>query len=93
MANLYQDELTIPNFYKYSEDFGKPEEIANRIAKSTTVYVGNLKSTTKEEQIYDIFKACGDIKRVILGMFEKTIHFVFLALYSAKIHIIIGSIT
>lgn len=71
MAHLYEEELTIPNFYKYNEDFGKPEEIKQRIDKSTTVYVGNLKPTTKEEQIYEMFKSCGEIRRVILGMFDN----------------------
>lgn len=41
---------------------------------SSTLYVGNLSFQTREEQIYELFGKCGDIKRVIVGLdkFNKT---------------------
>ena len=38
------------------------------LEKSTTLYVGNLSFYTKEEQIYELFMMCGDVKRVIMGL-------------------------
>ncbi|XP_014279473.1 nuclear cap-binding protein subunit 2 [Halyomorpha halys] len=35
---------------------------------STTLYVGNLSFYTTEEQIYELFSKCGDIKRIIMGL-------------------------
>merc|ERR1712165_294244 len=41
---------------------------------STTMYVGNLSFFTTEEQLYELFGMCGDVKRVIMGLdkFKKT---------------------
>ncbi|KAK9892048.1 hypothetical protein WA026_018247 [Henosepilachna vigintioctopunctata] len=41
---------------------------------STTLYVGNLSFYTTENQIYDLFARCGDIKRIIMGLdkFKRT---------------------
>ncbi|CAK8698001.1 nuclear cap-binding protein subunit 2-like [Clavelina lepadiformis] len=41
---------------------------------STTLYVGNLSYFTTEEQIYELFSKCGDLKRVVMGLdkFKKT---------------------
>ncbi|XP_023013851.2 nuclear cap-binding protein subunit 2-like [Leptinotarsa decemlineata] len=40
---------------------------------STTMYVGNLSYYTTEEQIYELFSMCGDIKRIVMGLdkYEK----------------------
>jgi nuclear cap-binding protein subunit 2 len=35
---------------------------------SATLYVGNLSFYTTEEQIYELFSKCGDIKRIIMGL-------------------------
>lgn len=44
------------------------------LRKSTTVYVGNLSFYTSEDQIYEIFSKCGDIRRIIMGLdkFQST---------------------
>ncbi len=44
------------------------------LKKSSTLYVGNLSFQTREEQIYELFGKCGDIKKVIIGLdkFHKT---------------------
>ncbi|KAG8225438.1 hypothetical protein J437_LFUL004438 [Ladona fulva] len=41
---------------------------------STTLYVGNLSFYTTEEQIYELFSKCGDVKRIIMGLdkYKKT---------------------
>ncbi|KAI7830670.1 hypothetical protein BC939DRAFT_392524, partial [Gamsiella multidivaricata] len=38
------------------------------LANSTTLYVGNLSFYTTEEQIYELFSKCGEIKRIIMGL-------------------------
>ncbi len=40
--------------------------------KSTTLYIGNLSFYTTEEQIYELFSKCGEIKRVIMGLDRNT---------------------
>ncbi|KAI9103231.1 hypothetical protein DFS34DRAFT_576918 [Phlyctochytrium arcticum] len=44
------------------------------ISSSATLYIGNLSFFTTEEQIYELFSKCGDIKRIIMGLdrFKKT---------------------
>lgn len=44
------------------------------LANSTTLYVGNLSFFTTEEQVYELFSKCGEIKRLIMGLdrFNKT---------------------
>ncbi|XP_022919097.1 nuclear cap-binding protein subunit 2 [Onthophagus taurus] len=41
---------------------------------STTLYVGNLSFFTTEEQLYELFSRCGDIRRIIMGLdkYKKT---------------------
>ena len=38
------------------------------LARSTTLYVGNLSFYTTEEQIYALFSMCGEIKRIVMGL-------------------------
>uniref|UniRef100_A0A0A9WJM4 Nuclear cap-binding protein subunit 2 n=1 Tax=Lygus hesperus TaxID=30085 RepID=A0A0A9WJM4_LYGHE len=44
------------------------------LSVSATIYVGNLSFYTTEEQIYELFSKCGDIKRIIMGLdkYKKT---------------------
>ena len=52
---------------------------------STTLYVGNLSFYTTEEQLYELFGKCGDVKRIIMGLdkFKRTpCGFVFVEYYS-----------
>ncbi|KAG2501250.1 hypothetical protein HYH03_001057 [Edaphochlamys debaryana] len=38
------------------------------LLSSTTVYIGNLAFTTREEQLYDVFGRVGHIKRIVMGL-------------------------
>ncbi|KAI5480540.1 nuclear cap-binding protein subunit 2 [Pseudohyphozyma bogoriensis] len=42
------------------------------LAKSATVYVGNLSFYTSEEQIFELFSRVGDVKRIIMGLDRNT---------------------
>ena len=50
------------------------EEYTEKLKASTTLYVGNLSFYCTENQIYELFSMCGDVKRVIMGLdrVEKT---------------------
>lgn len=50
------------------------DKVEDDIHKSTTLYVGNLSFFTTEEQIYELFSRCGEIKRIIMGLdkFKRT---------------------
>ncbi|KAJ1337680.1 nuclear cap-binding protein subunit 2 [Microdochium nivale] len=52
-----------------------PEEAPEDPLKdATTLYVGNLSFYTTEEQVYELFSKCGEIKRLIMGLdrYNKT---------------------
>ena len=51
---------------------GDHDSLKNELARSTTVYVGNLSFYTTEEQIYELFRKCGELKRIIMGLNSKT---------------------
>ncbi|KAM0666425.1 hypothetical protein ACQRIT_005185 [Beauveria bassiana] len=53
-----------------SESQSQPDPLAD----ATTLYVGNLSFYTTEEQVYELFSKCGEIKRLIMGLdrFSKT---------------------
>jgi len=44
------------------------------LCDSTTLYVGNMSFYTTEEQIYELFGKCGEVKRVVMGLdkFKRT---------------------
>ncbi|OTB06875.1 hypothetical protein M426DRAFT_318590 [Hypoxylon sp. CI-4A] len=44
------------------------------LRNATTLYVGNLSFYTTEEQVYELFSKCGEIKRLVMGLdrFHKT---------------------
>ncbi|KKF95672.1 Nuclear cap-binding protein subunit 2 [Ceratocystis fimbriata CBS 114723] len=52
----------------------RAEPTEDPLANSTTLYVGNLSFYTTEEQVYELFSKCGEIKRIIMGLdrFTKT---------------------
>ena len=60
-TSQYRDKL----FHKYYESSDDQERA---LATSTTLYVGNLSFYTTEEQIFDLFSKCGEIKRIIMGL-------------------------
>ncbi|KAI8498785.1 PREDICTED: nuclear cap-binding protein subunit 2-like [Branchiostoma belcheri] len=47
---------------------GSRTDQERHLLESTTLYVGNLSFYTTEEQIYELFGKCGDIKRIIMGL-------------------------
>ncbi|EFJ52515.1 hypothetical protein VOLCADRAFT_79141 [Volvox carteri f. nagariensis] len=47
---------------------GSETDWENALATSTTIYVGNLAFTTREEQLYDVFGRVGHIKRIVMGL-------------------------
>lgn len=47
---------------------GSRDEQERILISSCTLYVGNLSFFTTEEQIYELFSKCGDIKSVIVGL-------------------------
>ncbi|EXM31069.1 hypothetical protein V3481_013532 [Fusarium oxysporum f. sp. vasinfectum] len=57
------------------DDHDQPSEPqADPLASATTLYVGNLSFYTTEEQVYELFAKCGEIKRLVMGLdrFNKT---------------------
>ena len=62
-------EVQLLIFFKGSR--GEQERL---LRTSTTLYIGNLSFYTTEEQIYELFSKCGDVKRIIMGLdkFKKT---------------------
>ncbi|KAK4448572.1 nuclear cap binding complex subunit [Podospora aff. communis PSN243] len=50
------------------------QEEDDPLKDATTLYVGNLSFYTTEEQVYELFSKCGEIKRLIMGLdrFNKT---------------------
>ena len=71
MSFLYTDDDGISPWIKDRRKF-HPEQwwtdILEVLKKSSTVYVGNLSFYSTEEQVYQLFSQCGDIKRVIMGL-------------------------
>ncbi|KAJ3145786.1 hypothetical protein HK101_002401 [Irineochytrium annulatum] len=47
---------------------GTREEFFAKLHTSSTLYVGNLSFFTTEEQIFELFSKCGEIKRIIMGL-------------------------
>lgn len=53
---------------------GSRSEQEKLLRASATLYIGNLSFYTTEEQIYELYSRCGDIRRVIMGLdkYKKT---------------------
>lgn len=64
---------------------GTQEEYLELLKNSSTLYVSNIRHTMAEEQIWELFGMCGEIKRVIRGINRKrktACDFVFIEYYS-----------
>jgi len=83
MAELYaevaeeEERLTRPQQQRQYWDrktFSSFDEQQRSMARSATLYVGNLSFFTSEAQIYELFSRVGTVKRVIMGLdrFKKT---------------------
>jgi len=44
------------------------------LAQAPTLYIGNMSFYTTEEQIYELFNKCGEVKKVVMGLdkFKRT---------------------
>ncbi|KDQ60754.1 hypothetical protein JAAARDRAFT_31725 [Jaapia argillacea MUCL 33604] len=77
MAHVIQC-LDQPSNYKDSQSRVDRQKQNDLLAKSNTLYVGNLSFYTTEEQIYEIFTKCGSpedgggVKRIIMGLDRNT---------------------
>eukprot|EP00842_Homolaphlyctis_polyrhiza_P000330 jgi/Hompol1/1298/HPOL_005552-RA len=60
--------LGAPSSYKDLRYEGGIEAYNKDIATSATLYCGNLSFYTTEEQVYELFSKCGEIKRIIMGL-------------------------
>jgi hypothetical protein len=66
MSWLYKEKpksLYIDRFWK-----GTREEFYAALDVTSTVYVGNLSFSTREEQIWELFSRVGEIRRIIMGL-------------------------
>ncbi|KAG8954635.1 nuclear cap binding complex subunit [Tulasnella sp. 424] len=70
--------LDRPSNYKDSQARLDRQAQEQALAKSATLYVGNLSFYTTEEQIYELFSKCaspeegGGLKRIIMGLDRNT---------------------
>ncbi|KAH9361333.1 hypothetical protein HPB48_006895 [Haemaphysalis longicornis] len=53
---------------------GSRAEQERLLQSSCTLYVGNMSFYTSEEQIYELFSKCGDVKKAVMGLdrYNKT---------------------
>lgn len=67
MAHLYRD-MSTRSLYSDRKCFGGKDEWQDAIEKSTTLYIGNLSFYTTEEQLYELFGRCGELRRIVMGL-------------------------
>ena len=61
----------MPMIYFFSHQFalqGSLTDQERKLTDSATLYVGNLSFYTTEEQIFELFGKCGDLKRIVMGL-------------------------
>ncbi|XP_059081058.1 nuclear cap-binding protein subunit 2-like [Tigriopus californicus] len=66
---------------------GSRTEQERLLAQSCTLYVGNMSFYTTEEQLYELFGKCGDVKRIVMGLdkFKRTpCGFCFIEFYNRQ---------
>ena len=66
---MYKD-LELENeseYYDFRSGLSK-EDYQNRLANSTTLYVGNLSFFTQESQLFELFSFCGPVKNLHMGL-------------------------
>jgi len=53
---------------------GSRSEQERLLGQSTTLYIGNMSFYTTEEQLYELFGKCGEVKKIIMGLdkFKRT---------------------
>lgn len=86
MARLFKNSQILSP-YRDRRFPGTQEEFEQALATSTTIYIGNLSFYTTEEQIYDLFSRCGEIKKIVMGLDKNTktpCGFCFVMFYSRE---------
>lgn len=71
MASLFKHAQHLSQ-YRDRRFPGNQEEYEETLRTSITLYIGNLSFYTTEEQIYDLFSRCGEIKKIIMGLDKNT---------------------
>jgi len=53
---------------------GSRQDQERLLSQSTTLYVGNMSYYTTEEQLYELFGKCGEVKKIVMGLdkFKRT---------------------
>ena len=67
---LYESAPNKTDYYDKRSKLTR-EEYFEKLAQSTTLYIGNINLFTSEEKIYSIFEGVGPVKNVILGIHKK----------------------
>ncbi|XP_049728807.1 nuclear cap-binding protein subunit 2-like [Loxodonta africana] len=65
---LQSDSALELSEYRDQQFNGNNDEQEKLLKESSTLYVGNLSFYTTEDQIYELFGRCGDIKNVFMGL-------------------------
>ena len=66
-SQLYAAAKPAPQYFDKSA-FASEAEYQQALDQSCTVYVGSLDASVTEEQLYALFRCCGDIRRIIVGI-------------------------
>lgn len=66
--------LTDLSSYRDQHFKGSRGEQERLLRHSYTLYVGNMSFYTTEEQLYELFSKCGEVKRIVMGLdkFKRT---------------------
>lgn len=59
--------------YFDTRNYSSKEEYQNALKNSTTLYIGNVNTKTKESQIYELFSKCGPVQKIIIGVNKATL--------------------
>lgn len=73
MAHLYRSLDTTVSQYKDRSFPGTAEEYQRLLRESRTLYVGNLSFHTTEEQVWEVFRSAGEVRRIIMGLDAKNL--------------------
>ncbi|KAI8812048.1 cap-binding protein CBP20 [Cladochytrium replicatum] len=72
MASLFRSLGARSTYVDKRNYRGREQEYFDKLDRTTAVYVGNLSYYTTEEQVYEVFSKCGEIKRIIMGLNKNT---------------------
>jgi nuclear cap-binding protein subunit 2 len=76
MAHLYDESAIKSNSAYYDIKIrgnAQRDVVQSSLDASTTLYVGNLPTTVKEEQLHELFSCAGPIERIVLGVDRETL--------------------